>query len=1129
MKRILAMILALGLMMTCFAASAEPEESALPAVGEVVYGFEVKEVRDFPLIDAQIVRFEHQKTGAELYYVANDDTNRVFDLTFFTDAVDQTGLPHVFEHSTLSGSEKYPSKSLFFNLSYQTYNTYMNAFTTDRMTSYPVASLSEAQLLKYADFYTDSCLHPMILEDESIYREEAWRYRMADEDSPLTIEGTVYSEMLGMLDQSAVAYKNSLAVTFPGSMISNEEGGDPAYIPDMTWDMLKEYHEKYYHPSNCVAYLYGEFEDYAAFVKLLDEAFSPYEKREFVHTDEGYQPLTESVEVSIAYPAEASADPEDLSIYYAVLCPGLAGEEERQMDTLTQMLADSASPIQLALQEKIPYGEFSCYVELAGPEPVVLFILEYAATGDDEVFKGIVNDALAEVAEKGFQQDLVDAEMSSLELEIRLIREKGSVGVDSIIPGLAYQYAVKGDPWGYLDYIDSLSMMDEWNQQGVYAAAAAKWLVNPAVTATTVTYPEPGMKEQNDAALAERLAAVKAAMSDEEKAAIIEASNSFEVEDDASEYVSQLQAVTVESLPEEVKEYDVLDETDEAGVRHIDAIAGVDGIGQANIFLDASGIPQEDLHWFKLYTDLLGNLDTGAHTRAELTTLTSRYLYNGEIRLSLLGEGDDYHPYMRMTWISNDDDLAAGYDLVRELVFDSKLDDVARVQETVVNLENGLKNSISGAPYNVGLYRAIGSWSGLYRYYSYMNFIEYYEFLEQVEAMAETDPDAVVEKLSGIRDYFNNSANAVAMFAGNEESIALNRGLADTFLGALDNRPIEPVTYDLPDAAAAEALVVESAVQYNGLVADFASLGLDGFDAGMDALTALVSDVCLYPLLRDQYGAYSVFHGAMVDGGVYIVSYRDPNVVETFQVYSQLHDKVSAIPLDQETLNGYILSAYAAYAMPEGELTGAITAAVDVMDTAEGSDLVAYMRELKAMTPEKVQAYADLYQKLYENGRIFTAGGAAAIEANKDLYDAVLNPFDAQDPTQVGFEDLPEDHEQYEAVRFAFESGLMLPLEENVFGVDEPATMGDTLTALYVVVGGDLNPEDALAFFAQYGLASEDLDLDEVITASDAAGVMSALANLMGAEWSDDTAADEVMTRGDLATMLNQFLADLGE
>ena len=147
MKKLLAMLLALGLMMTGVVVSAEPEEAALPAVGEVVHGFEVKEIRDFPLIDAQAVLFEHQKTGAELIYIANDDINRVFDLTFFTDAVNKTGLPHVFEHSTLSGSEKYPSKALFFNLSYQTYNTFMNAFTMDRMTSYPVASLSEAQLL----------------------------------------------------------------------------------------------------------------------------------------------------------------------------------------------------------------------------------------------------------------------------------------------------------------------------------------------------------------------------------------------------------------------------------------------------------------------------------------------------------------------------------------------------------------------------------------------------------------------------------------------------------------------------------------------------------------------------------------------------------------------------------------------------------------------------------------------------------------------------------------------------------------------------------------------------------------------------------------------------------------------
>ena len=141
--------------------AAGEDTASLPQVGQVVNGFEAVETRDYPLMDATAVRFVHQKTGAELYYIANDDTNRVFDLTFFTETLDKTGLPHVFEHAVLSGSEKYPSTQLFFNLKHQTYNTYMNALTYSGYTTYPVASLSEAQLLKYADFYVDSCFHPI--------------------------------------------------------------------------------------------------------------------------------------------------------------------------------------------------------------------------------------------------------------------------------------------------------------------------------------------------------------------------------------------------------------------------------------------------------------------------------------------------------------------------------------------------------------------------------------------------------------------------------------------------------------------------------------------------------------------------------------------------------------------------------------------------------------------------------------------------------------------------------------------------------------------------------------------------------------------------------------------------------
>ena len=325
MKRVICLLLTIVLLFSAAACGTAGSASGakLPKVGDKVEGFVVRELRDFPLVGAKLVLFEHERTGAELMYIANNDTNRVFDLTFFTRAIDNTGLPHVFEHSTLDGSEKYPSKALFFNLSYQTYNTYMNAMTSALYTTYPVGSLSEAQLLKYADYYTDSCFHPTIMTDESIYREEAWRYRLADASDELSIEGTVYSEMLGARDLTSSAYTNILRAAFPGSTIGNVSGGDPENIPEMTWDGLKAYHDLYYHPSNCIAYLYGHFEDYTAFLKLLDEAFAPYEKRTFDFEDADYAPLTESVTVETPFPVENGSGTENSSdIFYAFLCPG---------------------------------------------------------------------------------------------------------------------------------------------------------------------------------------------------------------------------------------------------------------------------------------------------------------------------------------------------------------------------------------------------------------------------------------------------------------------------------------------------------------------------------------------------------------------------------------------------------------------------------------------------------------------------------------------------------------------------------------------------------------------------------------------------------------------------------------
>ncbi len=1123
MKRVFALLLALAMLLTLLPA-ALAEGRALPAVGDVVQGFEVKETREFPLIGAEIVLFEHQKTGAQLMYIANDDVNRVFQLTFFTEATDNTGLPHVFEHATLGGSDKYPSKDLFFDMIYQTYNTYINAYTDQWDTCYPVASLSEAQLLKLADVYTDGCLHPMLMTDESIYREEAWRYRMDTPDSDLTIEGTVYSEMQGSTSNIVnVALNNAMIAAFPGSMAGNNSGGDPAYIPDMTWDMLREYHDKYYHPSNCLAFLYGEFEDYEAFLALLDEAFSPYEKRECPHrVDADYVPITEPVVQEFAFPATADAAVDNgCVLVYEIVCPGADEEQQLILNTLTDLMIEDSSVLQQSLQKALPYGDFGTYIELSGPEPAIVFYALYVNREDAEVFKATVDEALAEIAQEGFSQEHVDGVMANLNISSKLVRESSSVGVDEIVEGFASYAASSAGVWGYLDYENSLEKMDEWNQQGLYAKAVSDWLVGSQTTALSVTYPEPGMKEAIDAAEAERLAQVKVSMTEEEINAIVEASNApkDEGKDDA-EMIAQLQVVTIETLPEEVKIYDITDETDENGIRHVDALAAVDGIGQTGIFLDAAGVPQEDLHWLKLFVDLTSELETNAHDKTELSKLVTRYLYSKRINISLLGKGNDFHAYLRMGWIGIDEELSIGYDLMREIVFDLKLDDAEKLLKAVQGFKANLKSSISNEPYNMQIYRALGRTSSLDRLYVYLNFTDYYTFLNDVEALLTSDPDAAIAKLQAIQASFNNSTNAVTLYAGSEEGIAVNRPLADAFLASLDSAPIQPQSYDLPEPADIEGFIIDSTVQFNSLVADYEALGLDGYNAALDVVTNALLSEYLIKHLREEYGVYSVFHGAMSDEGVYLVTYRDPNVLETFNEYAQLPEFVSALELDQDTLNGYILAAYSGYATPAGELSGALSAALATLEGRPQDEALEWMRQLKEITPEVFQQYADIYQNLLDNGLASTSGSAAQINANSNIYDVIYNPFGSLDKTKIEFVDLPEDHPNYEAVRFAYEEGLMAPAAEDTFGVDEPATNGDTLAAMNVLIQGPLDPNDALETFVYYGLADPDMDLDAPVEAEYVYYLLSAL---IDEPYQPEGEIPETMTRSELAQALYDF------
>ena len=981
-----------------FAGSQEEGGSALPEAGDVIENFEVLEVRPYEAVEAQVVLFEHQKTGAKVFYIANDDTNRTFDLTFMTHAVDDTGLPHVFEHATLDGSAKYPSKALFFNLIYQTYNTFMNAMTYDRMTTFPVSSLSEAQLLKYADYYTDSCLHPSIMEDESIFREEAWRYRMEDEDAPLTIEGTVYSEMLGAVSTQTQAGQNFLADAFPGSWIRYESGGNPDVIPEMTYESLKEYHDLYYHPSNCIAYLYGEFENYSAFLALLDEAFSPYEKKEFTITDEAYEPLDSSVENTWLFPVEAGSDTTYAStVYYGIVMKDLVKEDEQmKLDLLSSVLGADSSPLSQALQNMLPYANLSCYLELAGPDPVMVFVAYNLNEGDEEIFRSVVDQALTDLAENGISEDLALAVESSRVLTSRLRREGSEVGVD-LIAYLAYNSALYEDIWSALTLEEYEENLADWCLDGTFSQLAEKYLAGDQICVLSSTFPQPGGKEEKDAALAEKLEEIKSQMSDEEKAAVIEASNAVDEMDDASAYIRQLQAITVDTLPEEIPQYEIFDETDENGLRHVETAAQVSEVATVELFLDAGDLSIEDLRWMRLLTELQGYLDSEKHTREELAVLQEHYFYSGSVSYTIMQEDSEPHPYYTVSWISLADDLEEGYNLAYELAFEQALDEAhaGQISDALQGLTATRKMSITQSPYSVTVYKSLARGNHVMALNDAVGNVSYYQFLQKAESDFAEDPAAVIENLVRVREKLRSSYGAIAAYAGDEAGIDNNRTLSGQFFGKLASEPKEAADYVFEPVPDSYALIVDSAVAYNGYAADYQTLGLDGYDAGIDVVTSLVSDQFLYPLLRDQYGAYGAMNYAIEDAGIYMLSYRDPNLTETFEVYQQLPDLLRAYPMDQEIIDGYIMSAYSQVALSNGELSDALVAIGAYLNSKDPARALTWMQQIKAVTPETIESFADVYQALVEKGVLTSAGGAKLIRDNKDLFEQIDAPFEA--------------------------------------------------------------------------------------------------------------------------------------
>lgn len=982
MKKWMAFLLCAMLALAVQAALAQE----LPAVGDELCGFKVTQIVHNVQYDLDFVHMEHEKTGAQLVYIPCEDTERSFTVSFRTPAESDKGIPHVYEHSTLGGSEKYPDPSLFFSMINQTYNTYLNAGTYISNTTFDSASLSEEQLLAFADYTMAGLYHPLIMTDERSMMREAYRYEMADEDSPITLTGTVYSEMKAHTSPMVLSQVRATKMMYPGSRFAAFNGGDPDYIPEMTWQELKDFHDRYYHPSNSVTVLYGKL-DPEPFLALIDEEISRFDRAEIVLTDEGYTPISGRVEVKETIPVSADSA-EETYIYYAIPLDGLSDHEMDVLKLFSSMYVVDGSPIYTLFAEEMPFASVAVSMS-ENPDPMLCFTVYGAEESEADRVRELLEEGLARTAEQGVNGEKMKAFASAFKLQQIEARESNTKGI-SIGALIATTWGPKGDVTAYAENDRLLANVMELADAEAMRSAAEKCLVNPETSAYGVYVTAPGELEKKNAAEEERLAKMKEDMTDEERAALIARTQDFAAWTQANAESTMIDAVKVvdaQTLPEEVVRYEAVEAVQD-GVRTIRADVDSDELVSVQLVFAADNVPYEQYDAFDTYIQLVGSIDTENYASDALSTALMSVSSGLSItRNTVLTEDDGFTPVVIVSWSCLPENLDACYELARELIWRTDTTDVTHARLALSTNSQMASIFLAADPSMLLSMILPGYTSDAGRFAALSSMGERFTAAMDMQNWSDEELSELLEGgkallLDAMR-VENLTVCSVGSAKNNDAAIAAGLKLA----GELSAEP--GVHYDyaslMEEMPESIAFPMDIDIGYNAMAMSYEDTGYE-LTGQLEVFASLVTDKVLLPELRFKSSSYGA---SMQVGktGMLIYSYRDPKLAETFELYDNLGDMVRALELTQEDVDGFIVSVFSGLSMPMGPMTGGEQAVSDKLNHRDTfAESLQYMHEAKQTTAEDITKLAGIFDVLAQKGARVSVHSQALVEENSGLF-----------------------------------------------------------------------------------------------------------------------------------------------
>ena len=988
-------LLALTLAFGALTVSAEMQNT-VPEVGEEISGFRVDAVEDYDLLDAKVVYLTHEKTDGPVIWIANDDTERSFFIGFRTHYDNDSGVPHVFEHAALSGSEAYPDPQLFFGLMSNTCETYLNATTYTFQTVFPCASISDKQLLKFADVYLSGVFEPLVLTDAHAMEREAYRYGLTDADADLTLTGTVYSEMLGNYYSAEESYEVTRQL-YPGSWYATVTGGQPGVIETMTQQDLIDFHDTYYQPSNALSVLYGDLklED---FLELMAGYYDRYDKVEVSTEDPGYTPFTGYSEVSVDVCASADAAAET-DLYYCMPLRDISEDDYiLVLNFLNVALNNQASALHELMMERFPQSTFSVGIDTSGAETMLKFLLSDAPEDANEDFVSAVKEGVQAVLDEGLNYSLMEAALKSVKRNSATVREESNIGVD-VSTDLMTTYTLRGSCSLYFRDEERVLDCEDWLTSGTLETLIKEQIADPDDSRLVVINKVPGLQEQKEQEAAQKLVDKKTSMTEEEINEVIAATLEYEEWTDKlseTSMIDEVNVLTVDEFPEETREAEAA-VTYRNGVRYISSEVEDSDLAELTLYFDTSMIPASELQRYAAAINLFGSVDTESHSKDELSTLYTEYGVSFEITCVSEGSNsDDFRPVLAAKISCLNEDIENAVAFVNEILTETKYDDYSTDRYLFTSVVSGGK-FLYGQYYPHYLIRdvacAAASTEGLYKYN--VNSIPFFIYADDVSKMDDESTAVEAEAWKSALETIVNRNHLAVTIVGSAEGIAQGIAAVEAQSSDWAFTPHTGVDYEEELEALPKriGITIPGSANYN---MKYLSTEDDAYvyTPDLNILSSLCFDQILVPVMRNKNGVYGP-SSAIDKDEAYILAYRDPDITTTFdEVIPSLADSIKEMNITDSMLSNLIVSAYTTLAMPVGPITAAENAVMDVLNnTNSQSDKLEAMTAYKEVTAEQLKEAAEIFDTLSADGVVVTAGPQSTFTGNEDKYDEIITWF----------------------------------------------------------------------------------------------------------------------------------------